>query len=104
MDTSFPSIDGCNNCQCDSDGSVGCTKQLCECDPAAEWYRNYVGNSPEQCAVIDFGCFESAAYFDNACGCGCEQSAECPPFFDCSETGCDLAKIAATCPYSQLLF
>ena len=38
----------------------------------------YVGNSPEQCSVIDFACPEGAQYFANDCGCGCT-GAECYP-------------------------
>ena len=33
--------------------------------------REYVANSPEECAVVRFFCAEGTAFF-NDCGCGCE--------------------------------
>lgn len=32
---------------------------------------SYVGQSPAECADIDFDCFDLARHFDNECGCGC---------------------------------
>jgi len=54
------------------------------CDPESEHNRSYVGESPERCAVIDFGCTGETSYFYNDCGCGCEQDASCPESVDCS--------------------
>ena len=99
---SFPALDGCNTCDCN--GSIGCTKIACACDPAKEWYRDYVATDPDTCAVIDFGCPELATGFENECGCGCEQNLACPETFTCSiETVCDVPYIEANCPYSQLI-
>jgi hypothetical protein len=101
----FPATDGCNTCSCGADGAVGCTKKACVCDPAKEWYRNYVGKSPQQCAVIDFVCPANTTYFANDCGCGCQQSATCPQWFDCMPPSpCDPAKIKAECPYSGIAY
>ncbi len=101
----FPAIDGCNTCACAADGSVGCTKRACACDPSKEWYRHYVGSSPEQCAVIDFACPANTTGFANDCGCGCEQAATCPQWFDCMPPKpCDEASIKAACPYSGITY
>lgn len=100
---SFPALDGCNTCTCGADGTVGCTKMACQCNPDAEWYRDYVGHSPDECAVIDFACIVNTTYFQNACGCGCEQSPACPEWFDCMPPNpCDIDKIKAECPYSGI--
>lgn len=101
----FPAGDGCNSCTCLDDGSVACTDMACACDPAAEWWRDYVGMSPEECALIDFGCPPNTTGFENACGCGCEQSKDCPQFFDCMPPNpCDVQKIKEQCPYSEIAF
>ncbi|APR81049.1 Hypothetical protein A7982_06396 [Minicystis rosea] len=102
---SFPATDGCNTCTCDASGNVGCTKIDCTCDPATEWWRHYVGNSPEECQVIDFACQANTKMFGNECGCGCEQDASCPQYFDCQPPNqCDLEKLKAQCPYSGFAF
>jgi hypothetical protein len=36
-------------------------------DPAVQ----YVAQSPEACALIDYGCGPDQAMFSNTCGCGC---------------------------------
>jgi hypothetical protein len=97
----FPALDGCNTCSCGSDGSVGCTKINCPCEPAAEWYRDYVLTDPAQCALADFLCPTNTTHFANDCGCGCEQDPSCPEWFDCMPPKpCDLQEIAHECPYS----
>jgi hypothetical protein len=68
---SFESIDGCNTCNCGSNGSVGCTKMACTCNPATETHRNYVG-TPQQCMLIRYTCVAGQVPFSNSCGCGCE--------------------------------
>lgn len=68
---SFPSIDGCNTCNCGSTGSVACTKMACACNPANEPWRDYVG-TPDQCMVIRYSCPAGQVPFSNECGCGCE--------------------------------
>ncbi|MBI4955130.1 MAG: hypothetical protein HY908_24115 [Myxococcales bacterium] len=97
-----PAGDGCNTCTCAADG-FGCTKMACACNPGAEFGRDYVGNSPAECAVIDFGCPPNTTYFGNDCGCGCEQAPWCPQYFGCmpgSGPGCDTAGLSELCPYS----
>lgn len=68
---SFPSTDGCNTCTCGSNGTVGCTKRACTCDPANEPWRNYIG-TPQQCMTIRYTCSAGKVPFQNSCGCGCE--------------------------------
>ncbi len=102
---SFPAGDGCNTCTCGDDGLVGCTKINCTCDPESEWWRSYVSTDAAQCEVLDFMCPENTTQFANVCGCGCEQSAECPEFFDCMPpAACDVDAIHAECPYSDIAF
>ncbi|AKT37496.1 hypothetical protein [Chondromyces crocatus] len=102
---SFPAADGCNTCTCTADGSVACTKIGCECNPAAEWWRDYVSEDPAQCEVIDYACPENTEAFGNACGCGCEQSAECQETYNCMPpSDCNVEEIQAQCPYSQIVY
>jgi len=99
----FDALDGCNTCTCGADGSVGCTKVACLCDPASEWWREYAATSPNECAVIDYACPENTTAFSNDCGCGCEQSSECPQVFDCEPpTPCDAEQLLEQCPYSEI--
>ncbi len=79
---SFASTDGCNSCSC-SNGNVLCTAKACVCNPPTEYWRSYVSTSPTQCMVIDYACQTNTAPFSNACGCGCEQSRDCPQYFPC---------------------
>ena len=102
--------DGCNTCTCGANGVLACTEMACVCDPVAEEnQRDYVGSSPDVCAVIDFACSANTTYFGNDCGCGCEQSPDCPEWFDCMPTvdgpdPCDEDEIRAECPYSMILY
>jgi len=70
---SFPSTDGCNTCSCGDGGSVGCTKRACVCNPEAEPWRRYLG-TPTTCMTIRYACGTNERSFQNACGCGCEQT------------------------------
>lgn len=55
--------------------------------------------------VIDFVCPELTTYFGNACGCGCEQSADCPEYFNCMPPSpCDEDAIKTKCPYSGIAY
>lgn len=100
---SFPAGDGCNTCTCMEDGGVACTKMACQCDQKTEWWRHYVGTSPEMCMLIKFACVANTSYFANACGCGCEQSADCPQVLTCDDSaGCDLEALKAQCPLSEV--
>ncbi len=103
--STFPALDGCNDCTCESDGSVSCTELPCACDAATEWWRDYVGNSPSECAVIDFGCPANTTAFENDCGCGCQQSQDdCEESYDCTPGNtCDVAQLMMDCPYSEIL-
>jgi hypothetical protein len=103
---SFPATDGCNHCFCDASGLVACTAMACFCSPDAEYWRDYVG-TPETCPLIDFVCPEGATHFSNECGCGCEQSIDCPEWLDCMPGGAppecsDLEAYAAICPYTEI--
>ena len=98
----FPSLDGCNTCTCDN-GGVSCTEINCPCDPQSEWYRDYIGMSPMECAVIDYACPENTTAFSNSCGCGCEQDSSCPQWFNCMPPSpCNVDEIKKTCPYSGI--
>jgi hypothetical protein len=75
------------------------------CIPDAEYNRKYVGMGSE-CALIDFVCEKNTANFSNECGCGCEQSQDCPRFIDC-QPGTDLNpdcndRTLALCPYTPI--
>jgi hypothetical protein len=101
----FPSRDGCNTCSCmDETGpttSIVCTDAACACDPENEPYRHYVSDSPDTCALIDYACTDNTTHFTNECGCGCEQSTECPETIDCTPmSGSCNEPLAARCPYT----
>jgi hypothetical protein len=105
---SFPARDGCNTCDCvsnaDNTVSVSCTEQACVCNPDAELYRKYSTTSPDACMTADITCPDNTTMFTNDCGCGCEQSEQCPDVFDCAVQDhmvCDRSLIA-TCPYSTV--
>ncbi len=79
-----------------------------DCDPATEFWRDYVG-TVETCPLIHFACPAGATPFGNPCGCGCEQSRDCPEWLDCMPGGAppvcgDLAAYAALCPYTDIAF
>jgi hypothetical protein len=104
----FPSRDGCNACSCILDmksvPSVACTERACLCDPTTDTYRKYVVTDPMKCELVDLMCPEDTTTFTNDCGCGCEQSTDCPNVFDCTDPStmksyCDPA-LEARCPYS----
>jgi hypothetical protein len=109
---SFPSRDGCNTCGClvnpDGTTDIACTERACMCSPEKEPYRQYAGTSPDACKTIDFACSSDTTMFSNECGCGCEQSDECPNSFDCSPAGmanmlsCDRT-LMQRCPFSTVL-
>ena len=52
--------------------------------------------------LIDFICDENTSYFGNECGCGCEQSLDCPKFIDCTPgpSGECTNELIEACPYS----
>jgi hypothetical protein len=82
----FPSTDGCNQCGCEN-GNVWCQTMFCgECAPSTEYWRKYVGVTSSECATIRLACPTGSAAFSNACGCGCEQSPDCPKDFLCMRT------------------
>ena len=98
---SFWADDACNQCTCAPDG-VGCTKVYCPCT-GDEWFRDYMGDSADECALIDFICPPDTTYFMNDCGCGCQQSNDCPEWFNCMPPSpCDVDQIEAECPYSGI--
>lgn len=103
----FPARDGCNTCSCIDDvgptSSIACTDMACACNPENEPYRNYVSEDPETCQLIDFDCTGNTVMFGNECGCGCEQSTDCPETMDCSPmSGTCNEPLAARCPYTEV--
>jgi hypothetical protein len=107
----FEGRDGCTSCSCslggDSQASVLCTMSTCNCNSEKEPYRQYVTTAPTECQIIDFMCPENTTTFSDSCGCGCEQSTDCPNEFDCTpdpmtmQTNCDPG-LMARCPYSSV--
>ena len=96
----FWADDGCNKCTCIA-GGVACTKMWCQCS-GDEWFRDYKG-TPQTCPLIKFYCPANATYYANDCGCGCQQSADCPEWFNCMPpVPCDPSQIAIDCPYSGI--
>lgn len=79
----FLATDGCNKCSC-SNGSISCSDMACVCNPSTEYWRIYEAYSATDCAKLDYACpSRGSAPFANACGCGCEESPDCPPSFSC---------------------
>jgi hypothetical protein len=79
--TSFTSTDGCNECTC-VNGVVDCTQNDCNCFTAQYW-RLYRLTDANQCAAAVLNCPIGTTEFTNACGCGCEQSPDCPEYARC---------------------
>jgi len=100
---SFPALDGCNTCSCSASGEVACTQKACACNPGTD-PLHYVLTDPQQCNVSDYECPANTMPFQNACGCGCEQPADCPSYIDCSPgpapSNCAAEKLK--CPYSAV--
>ncbi len=63
--------------------TILCAPAETPCDASAEPSRDYVGDSPEMCQLIKYACPEDTSWFSNACGCGCEQSPDCPESVNC---------------------
>lgn len=86
------------------DAGGKCTKITC--DPKKEWNRNYVTTDKNQCALIRYTCPTNTTHFSNDCGCGCEQAASCPEYFNCmpgpGAAPCDTNALLAKCPYSKI--
>jgi hypothetical protein len=106
---SVPDPERCNTCTCEANGMVTCTTMDCVCYPANETHwRSYVGTSPGQCMTIDYVCTGNTTAFNNDCGCGCQQAASCPEWFDCMPSpgapACDEAAIHAQCPFSAIAY
>lgn len=67
---------GCNAEWYDASGArvcLGTTPSACNYDDPQ---RRYVAKSPEACKAVRFACGESEQQFFDACGCGCEASAQ----------------------------
>lgn len=78
----FTATDGCNTCSCDS-GKVVCSARSCSCSVEQEYWRQYIAFSSDACALLTYRCQPGAVAFANDCGCGCEQSPDCPAQFVC---------------------
>lgn len=68
----FDSLDGCNQCRCAEGGTVDCGRQTCDCNPAEEPWRTYLG-TPNACITLLYRCPSGERTFANSCGCGCER-------------------------------
>jgi len=102
----FPATDGCNACVCANDGAVICTEEACTttCNPEDEWWRQYMSDDPDECALLDYECPGSSYDFKSECGCGCEQPDSCRKSFDCSAPdSCDIDTLAHKCPFSEIV-
>ena len=113
----FFAQDGCGQCSCmsvdfsmaEGSGDVFCEDIACQCDPSRKSsFLGYIETDPTKCDPIPYMCPENTTVFKNECGCGCEQSVDCPVDFDCTpdpmtmQSACDSA-LAASCPYSNRL-
>jgi len=78
----FPATDGCNECTCAA-GETICGTADCGCDPERETWREYIATTEEACTALDIDCAAGSVQFTNDCGCGCEQSPECPAVAGC---------------------
>jgi hypothetical protein len=71
-------------------------------------HRSYIGKSPAECMTIRYKCGPNTTAFSNSCGCGCEQPATCPEFYDCEPSPgtppCDTQALKMQCPYSGFAF
>ena len=108
--TTFYATDDCNVCSCEASGVVSCTKKTCApCDSSVDDHRHgYIGKSPMECSTIRYKCGPNTEPFINDCGCGCEQAASCPEYFDCQPSPgsppCDTQALMMQCPYSGIAF
>lgn len=81
--------------------TIVCQQKEGTCDPEDEPDRNYVADSPDTCAVIDYSCPEHTEGFANDCGCGCQQPFACPDYVDCSPGNTpDPLCSSEECPYT----
>lgn len=102
---SFPALDGCNTCSCQAGGGVSCTEIACACEPANEWWHEYTSLDAQACLAINVACPINTVRFDSACGCGCEQDASCPEYFNCMPPAeCDEQALLEQCPYSGIAY
>ncbi|MFO0565295.1 MAG: hypothetical protein U0263_06510 [Polyangiaceae bacterium] len=89
----FPAGD-CSTCACTADG-IECTVV----DPKREYFRHYELESEAACQGWQAKCPPNTKAFGNRCGCGCEQSKDCPDWIDCKPPN-DCAAEVSQCPYS----
>ena len=80
----FPATDGCNECTC-SGGEPRWASADCACDPEREYWREYTVATADECTSLNIDCPMGSVRFVNDCGCGCEQSPECPARADCGQ-------------------
>ncbi|MEM9067933.1 MAG: hypothetical protein AAGE52_05480 [Myxococcota bacterium] len=75
----------CDSVYADEASCLAANDGCLSCDPApGDPGVSYVGESPMECALIDFDCSFPAEYFANDCGCGCQ--VDCGPM-DVREVG-----------------
>lgn len=74
------------------------------CDAEKDYNRRYVAKDQKSCALADFICQPNTTPFTNACGCGCEQDANCPEYVDCEPGSGDqslLCSDLSKCPFTS---
>jgi hypothetical protein len=100
---SMPALDGCNTCTCEASGMVACTEKACACHPGVD-KLHYILTDPHQCELAEYECPANTTPFQNGCGCGCAQAADCPPSIDClpGPTPSDCEYLRQRCPYSPI--
>jgi len=82
---------------------VACTEIYCGCNPAEEWWRNYVSTDPAECAVLEYQCPPKTRPFSNECGCGCQQDEACPEWINCMPPA-DCSGQVEDCPFSSIAY
>lgn len=71
VDDSFEeTLEHCKEEICGTDEH--CMEEVEELAPSPVGGKNYVGNSPEECATIQVLCVEGLERFDDETGCGCQ--------------------------------
>jgi hypothetical protein len=76
LGASFPSADGCNQCNCGVDGQAVCTLKACICNYTDE-SRSWVSQNADSCSAITFVCEKGSDAFFDSCGCGCQKRPAC---------------------------
>ena len=81
---------------------IWCAKASSVCNVSTDYNLHYMGTSSAQCQTLRFACPANTTMFNNACGCGCQQSASCPEYVDCmpGPSASNSLCSDSTCPYT----